>query len=76
VDVSSLLESLNSGPCIFRTKDWWTYEVRPFLFYTYKNDVTGTYLCDDQSKRIALQLKSYHTGYAQISIKCATLLFM
>jgi hypothetical protein len=31
VDVSSLLEPLNSGPCIFRTKDWWTYEVRSFF---------------------------------------------
>ncbi len=39
MDVSSLLESLNSGPCIFRTKDWWTYEVRPFFKY---NNKVGT----------------------------------
>jgi hypothetical protein len=27
VDVSALLKPLTTGPCIYRTKDWWTYEV-------------------------------------------------
>jgi len=41
VDVSSLLQPLNNGPCIFRTKDWWTYEVcfgRKISQYHMEND--------------------------------------
>ena len=27
VDVEALLQPLEDGPCIFKTKDWWTYEI-------------------------------------------------
>lgn len=27
VDIASLLSPLEDGPCMFKTKDWWTYEV-------------------------------------------------
>jgi len=27
VDVRALLQPLEDGPCIFKTKDWWTYEI-------------------------------------------------
>ena len=26
-DIASLLGPLEDGPCMFKTKDWWTYEV-------------------------------------------------
>ena len=27
VDIAGLLSPLEDGPCMFKTKDWWTYEV-------------------------------------------------
>ena len=27
VDIAKLLSPLESAPCIFLTKDWWTYQV-------------------------------------------------
>ena len=40
-DVSSLLAPLEDGPCMFKTKDWWTYEVchrRSVRQYHVEND--------------------------------------
>ena len=31
VNIHDLLQPLHAGPCLVKTKDWWTYEVRGLL---------------------------------------------
>ena len=48
VDVRALLQPLEDGPCIFKTKDWWTYEIcynRHEAPIVYRPDRRGTVPC-------------------------------
>jgi protein OS-9 len=50
-DVQNLLRSLEDAPCIFKTKDWWTYEI----CYN-RSEITGERRPDHPCRMI----KQYH----------------
>ena len=60
-DVATLLEPLTDLPCLFKTKDWWTYE------FCYGRHIKQYHLENDKPVGVVMMLGVASLGEEEVS---------